>query len=41
MSGMGAYTVGPKYIYNIIIRSTFNGMKSTTKVYNWNGELTN
>jgi hypothetical protein len=28
---MGAYTVGPK--------SKFNGMKSTTKVYEWQGSM--
>jgi len=31
MGGMGAYTVGPK--------SKFNGMKSTTKVLVWDGEM--
>lgn len=31
MSGMGAYTVGPK--------SFFNGMKSTSKVFRWTGEF--
>ncbi|CAK78893.1 unnamed protein product (macronuclear) [Paramecium tetraurelia] len=31
MQGMGSYTIGPK--------STFNGMKSTTKVYQWSGQL--
>lgn len=29
MQGMGSYTVGPK--------STFNGMKSTAKIYQWSG----
>lgn len=39
MGGMGSYTYGPRYCNNVMFRSKFNGMKSTTKIKTWKGEM--